>query len=101
MAFLFTSECVTAGHPDKLSDSISDAILDAYLAKDPRCRVAVETFVTNGFCLIGGEVGSAVDGLWIDAPAIARETMKRIGYGDPRAGYPADDVGVMNAIGRQ
>ncbi len=101
MAFLFTSECVTAGHPDKLSDSISDAILDAYLAKDPRARVAVETFVTNGLCIIGGEVGSAVQGLHIDAASIARETMKKIGYGDPRAGFPADDVGVMITIGGQ
>ncbi len=99
MSFLFTSESVTAGHPDKLSDSISDAILDAYLAQDPRARVAVETFVTNGLCVIGGEVGSTARG--IDVAAIARETMKDIGYGDPRAGYPADDVGVMNTIGAQ
>ena len=98
MAFLFTSECVTAGHPDKLSDSISDAVLDAYLAQDPKARVAVETFVTNGLCIVGGEVGSDAT---VNTAAIARDTMKTIGYGDPRAGFPADDVGVMITVGQQ
>lgn len=98
MAFLFTSECVTAGHPDKLCDTISDAILDAYLREDPKARVAVETFVTNGLCVIGGEVGTETR---LDVADIAREAMKTIGYGDPRAQYPAEDVGVMVTIGRQ
>lgn len=98
MSFLFTSECVSAGHPDKLADSISDAILDAFLAGDPNSRVAVETFVSNGLCLVGGEVASEAT---VNVAEIARETMRRIGYGDSRAGYPVEDVGVMVAIGQQ
>ena len=98
MSFVFTSEAVTAGHPDKLADAISDAILDAYLAKDARARVAVETFVTNGLCVIAGEVGTTHH---VEAADIARATMRSIGYDDPRAGFPADDVGILVAIGRQ
>lgn len=98
MGFLFTSEAVTAGHPDKLCDSISDAILDAYLTKDPRARVAVETFVTNGLCVIAGEVTSSAT---VDVAAVARRTMASIGYADPRAGFPAEDVGVLVSLGRQ
>jgi len=98
MGHLFTSEAVTAGHPDKLADAISDSVLDAYLAQDPGARVAVETFVTNGLCVIGGEVRSTAV---VDHAAIARAAMKRIGYGDPRAGYPADDVGVLVTVGGQ
>ena len=68
MGYLFTSEAVTAGHPDKLADTISDSILDAFLAQDAHARVAVETFVTNGLCVIGGEVRSQAV---VDYPAIA------------------------------
>jgi len=98
MSFVFTSESVTSGHPDKLADAISDSILDAYLAQDPKARVAVETFVTNGLCVIGGEVRSNAR---VELADIARDAMRTIGYGDPRAGYPADDVGVLVAVGRQ
>ncbi|MDA1193993.1 MAG: methionine adenosyltransferase [Planctomycetota bacterium] len=98
MGFLFTSEAVTGGHPDKLADTISDSILDAYLTLDPAARVAVETYVTNGLCLVGGEVRSNAV---VDVPTVAREAIRHIGYGDPRAGYPADDVAVMITLGRQ
>ena len=96
--FLFTSEAVTAGHPDKLADTISDSVLDAYLAKDPKARVAVETFVTNGLCIVGGEVRSDAR---VEIADVARDAMRRIGYGDERAGYPVEDVGVMVTVGRQ
>ena len=98
MGFLFTSEAVTGGHPDKLADTISDSILDAYLAKDPGARVAIETFVTNGLCVVGGEVRSEAI---VDLAATARAAMRLIGYDDARAGYPAEDVGVMITVGRQ
>ncbi len=98
MSFLFTSECVSCGHPDKLADAISDGVLDAYLAKDAGARVAVETFVTDQLCIVGGEVGSAEH---VDVESIARQTIRDIGYGDPRASYPVDDVKVMVTIGKQ
>ncbi len=98
MGFLFTSEAVTSGHPDKLADTISDSVLDAFLSQDPEAHVAVETYVTNGLCVVGGEVRS--DAV-VDYTAVAREAMRRIGYDDPRAGYPADDVGVMVTVGAQ
>jgi S-adenosylmethionine synthetase len=100
VAFLFTSESVTAGHPDKVADQISDAVLDAYLEQDPRARVAVETYVTNGLCLVGGEVRSE-RGAAVDAAAVARRTIRDVGYGDPTCGYPADDIAVLVALGRQ
>jgi S-adenosylmethionine synthetase len=98
MSFLFTSEAVTSGHPDKLCDAVSDAVLDAYLAKDPRARVACETYATNGLCLVGGEVRASVE---VDVAQVARDTIREIGYGDARCGYPADDVAVMVVMGRQ
>ncbi len=98
MPFVFTSESVTSGHPDKLADAISDSVLDAYLEQDPHARVAVETFVTNGLCVIGGEVRTEAR---VDIATIARRTMKAIGYGDPQAGFPADDVGVLVCVGQQ
>src|SRR5688572_8823296 len=98
MSFLFTSEAVTAGHPDKLADTISDAVLDAHLAQDPRARVAVETFVTNGLCLVGGETRSNAV---VEVAEVAREAIRAAGYGDPRCGYPADEVAVLVAMNRQ
>ena len=74
---LFTSECVTNGHPDKVADAISDAILDACLAQDPDSRVACETMVTTNFCLICGEITTKAQ---VDYAAIARETIRHIGY---------------------
>src|SRR5436190_6334341 len=100
MSFLFTSESVTGGHPDKLADQISDGVLDAYLMQDRRARVAVETYVTNGLCLVGGEV-RAKDGVQVDVAAVARDVIRDTGYGDPTCGYPADDISVLVAMGRQ
>jgi len=100
MGFLFTSESVTGGHPDKLADQISDAVLDAYLAQDRKARVAVETYVTNGLCLVGGEVRAA-NGVTVDVQTVARQVIRDAGYGDPTCGYPADDVSVLVAVGRQ
>jgi S-adenosylmethionine synthetase len=98
MSFLFTSEAVTSGHPDKLCDAVSDAVLDAYLARDAHARVACETYATNGLCLVGGEVRSSAD---VDVARVARDVIREIGYGDRRCGYPADDIAVMVVMGRQ
>jgi S-adenosylmethionine synthetase len=100
MAFLFTSESVTGGHPDKLCDQVSDAVLDAYLTLDPRARVAIETFATNGLCLVGGEV-RAKPGVHVDVTAVTRRTIRAIGYGDTACGYGADEVSVLVAVGQQ
>jgi S-adenosylmethionine synthetase len=100
MSFLFTSESVTGGHPDKVADQVSDAVLDAYLAQDPRARVAVETYVTNGLCVVGGEVRAAPS-VRVDAAAVARRVFRDVGYGDPACGFPADDVGVLVCLGQQ
>ena len=77
---LFTSECVTNGHPDKVADSISDAILDECLRQDPNSRVACETTVTTNFCLICGEITTKAV---VDFPAVAREAIRKIGYTYP------------------
>ncbi|KKQ72049.1 MAG: Methionine adenosyltransferase [Berkelbacteria bacterium GW2011_GWB1_38_5] len=77
MKKLFTSESVTEGHPDKMADQISDAILDAIIAEDPRGRVACETMLTNGICLIAGEITTKT---YVDIPKIARNVIKDIGY---------------------
>jgi len=98
MSHLFTSESVTGGHPDKLADTISDAVLDAYLARDARVRLACETYVTTGLCLVGGEVRSTAH---VDVEEVVRATLHEAGYGDPACGYPADDVAVLVALGRQ
>ena len=95
---LFTSECVTNGHPDKVADSISDAILDAVLAQDPNARVACETTVTTNFCLICGEITTTAV---VDYPAVARETIRKIGYVYPDAGFDADSVEILCRIHTQ
>ncbi len=95
---LFTSESVSKGHPDKVADQISDAILDAYLAQDPRSRVACETLVTTGQVVVAGEITSK--GI-IDAQDIVRRTIKEIGYTEAGIGFDADSCGVMVAIHRQ
>ena len=94
----FTSESVTEGHPDKLCDTVSDAILDAILAKDPRGRVAVETFVTNGLMLIAGEITTSA---YVDIPAIARQVIKDAGYTNPDFGFHYANCGVVTAIQEQ
>ncbi len=95
---LFTSESVTEGHPDKICDQISDAILDAIMAKDPMGRVAVETLVTNGLCVIAGEVTT---GCYVEIPQIARETIKEIGYTRAKYGFDYETCGVMVSIKEQ
>ncbi len=95
---LFTSECVTNGHPDKVADSISDAILDACLAQDPNSRVACETMVTTNFCLICGEITTQAQ---VDYPAVAREAIRTIGYVYPGDGFDADTVEIQCRIHTQ
>lgn len=96
--FLFTSESVTEGHPDKLCDQVSDAVLDAYLTKDPHARVACEAAAATGMLLVMGEVTADCA---VDVPAVARDTLRRIGYGDPRFGFDAESVAVLTALNRQ
>ena len=95
---LFTSECVTCGHPDKVADSISDAILDACLAQDPGSRVACETMVTTDFCLICGEITTKAV---VDYAAVAREAIRHIGYVYPGDGFDADTVEIQCRIHTQ
>ena len=93
-----TSESVTEGHPDKLCDQVSDAILDAMLAQDPQARVACETSVTTGLVLVCGEITTTA---MVDVPSIVRETLRRVGYTDPTAGFDADACAVVVALGKQ
>ena len=95
---LFTSECVTNGHPDKVADSISDAILDACLAQDPKSRVACETMVTTDFCLICGEITTEAK---VDYDAVAREAIRQIGYIYPGDGFDADTVEIQCRVHTQ
>ena len=95
---LFTSECVTNGHPDKVADSISDAILDACLAQDPNSRVACETMVTTDLCLICGEITTKAV---VDYPAVARQAIRKIGYVYPGDGFDADTVEIQCHIHTQ
>ncbi len=94
----FTSESVTEGHPDKMADQISDSILDAILAQDPAARVACETMVTTGLCIVAGEITTSA---YVDIPSIARETICDIGYDRESFGYDGHTCGVMVAIDEQ
>lgn len=96
--YLFTSESVAEGHPDKMCDQVSDAILDAVLAQDPQARVACETFATNGLVLIAGEITTTAR---VDYAKIARETIRRIGYDKPEYGFDADHCGVLVSMHEQ
>jgi S-adenosylmethionine synthetase len=96
--YLFTSESVTEGHPDKICDTISDSLLDAYLAQDPRSRVAVETMVKTGFVVCGGEVTSKAV---IEIAKVARKAIAEIGYTDSSMGFDADTCGVLAAVEQQ
>ncbi|WP_108307525.1 methionine adenosyltransferase [Metalysinibacillus jejuensis] len=95
---LFTSESVTEGHPDKICDQISDAILDAILAKDPMARVACETTVTTGLVLVAGEITTST---YVDIQGVVRETVKEIGYTRGKYGFDAENLAVLTAIGEQ
>ncbi|MFS8524652.1 MAG: S-adenosylmethionine synthetase N-terminal domain-containing protein, partial [Limnochordales bacterium] len=96
--YLFTSESVTEGHPDKVCDQISDAILDAILEKDPAARVACETVVTTGLVVVVGEISSTAH---VDIPKIVRQTIRDIGYDRAKYGFDADTCGVMVALDEQ
>ncbi|OGU39117.1 MAG: methionine adenosyltransferase [Ignavibacteria bacterium RIFOXYB2_FULL_35_12] len=98
MSFLFTSESVSEGHPDKICDAISDSVLDAILEKDPKARVACETFVTTGLVLVGGEITTKA---YIEVPEVVRETVRRIGYTSADYKFDADSCSVLNAIHSQ
>ncbi len=97
-SWTFTSESVTEGHPDKMADQISDAVLDALLAEDPQSRVACETFVTTGLAIVGGEI--TTNG-YVDIPGIVRSTIKSIGYDRESYGYDGTTCGVMIALDEQ
>lgn len=96
--FLFTSESVTAGHPDKVSDSVSDAILDAIIAQDPKARVACETFCTTGVITVMGEITTTAK---VDIPKIVRKTVCNIGYDSPSQGFDGNTCAVMTSIDEQ
>ncbi len=96
--FLFTSESVTEGHPDKIADHISDAILDAILAQDPTARVACETLVTTGLAVVAGEITTTAK---VNYKQIIRETIEEIGYNDAEFGYDSNTCSVIDAIGTQ
>jgi len=97
-SMLFTSESVTEGHPDKVADQISDAVLDAILAKDPKGRVACETLVTTGLALVAGEITTDC---YVDIAKIVRETIRSIGYDDPHYGFDWETCSVLVAIDEQ
>ncbi|OGC13405.1 methionine adenosyltransferase [candidate division WOR-1 bacterium RIFOXYC2_FULL_37_10] len=97
-SYLFTSESVTEGHPDKVCDQISDSILDAIMEKDPVGRVAVEALVTNGLCVVAGEVTT---GCYVDIPQIVRNTIKDIGYTRAKYGFDYETCGVLVSLKEQ
>ncbi len=96
--YLFTSESVTEGHPDKVADAISDSILDSIMAQDKRCRVACETMVTTGLAFIAGEITTDC---YVDMPQIVRETIRDIGYSSSRMGFDYQTCSVITSIDRQ
>ena len=93
--YLFTSESVTEGHPDKIADQISDAVLDAVLEQDPYGRVACEVLVTTGICVVAGEITTTC---YVDVPKVARRTIQEVGYTDATFGFDCQTCGVLNAI---
>jgi S-adenosylmethionine synthetase len=95
---LFTSESVTEGHPDKIADQVSDAVLDAIMAKDPLGRVACETLVTTGMAIVAGEITTTS---YVDIPKLVRDTIRNIGYDRAKYGFDADNCAVLTAIDEQ
>ncbi len=96
--FLFTSESVSEGHPDKISDQLSDTVLDALLEQDPTSRVACETMVKTGMVILAGEISTNA---WVDTEALVRNVVREIGYDDPAIGFDWQSCAVLNAIGKQ
>src|ERR1700731_3949638 len=93
--YLFPSESVTEGHPDKIADQISDGVLDAVLSEDPYGRVACETLVNTGLVVVAGEITTSS---YVDIPAIVRETVRAIGYDDASYGFDCDTCAVISTI---
>src|SRR5262245_46553059 len=96
--YQFTSESVTEGHPDKICDQISDAILDGILSQDPGARVACETMVKTGMAIVAGEITTSA---WVDMPVVVRNTIKEIGYTDSSMGFDYETCAVLTAIEKQ
>ena len=96
--FTFTSESVTEGHPDKMADQISDAVLDAILAEDPVARVACETMVTTGLAIVAGEITTEA---YVEIPKIVRETINGIGFDNGNVGFDGNTCGVLTSIDGQ
>src|SRR4026209_1973402 len=96
--FLFTSESVTEGHPDKIADQISDAVLDAIIAQDPTGRVACESLLTTGLVVVAGEITTSC---YVDIPRVARETIREVGYTRAKFGFDFETCGVITAIDEQ
>src|SRR5437016_11765944 len=96
--YLFTSESVTEGHPDKMADQISDGVLDAVMRDDPNGRVACETLVNTGLVVVSGEISTTT---YVDVPKIVRETVDRIGYNDAAYGFDCNTCAVITAIDEQ
>jgi len=96
--FLFTSESVTEGHPDKMADQISDAILDAIIVDDPKCRTAIETLLKTGIIVVAGEVTTST---YVEIPDIVRKVVKNIGYTRAKYGFDFETCGVITSIGKQ
>src|SRR5579872_7429911 len=95
---LFTSESVSEGHPDKIADQISDAVLDAIIAQDKNARVACETLVKTGMVFVGGEITTSS---WVDIEQLARKVIADIGYNSSEVGFDAHSCAVITAIGKQ
>src|SRR5258705_7749673 len=95
MRHIFTSESVREGHPDKMADQISDAVLDAVMKDDPTGRVACEVLVTTGICVVAGEITTTT---YVDVPRLAREVIAEIGFTDARKGFDPQTCGVLNTI---
>ena len=98
MSYLFTSESVSEGHPDKVCDAISDGVLDEIFKQDPNARVACETFVTTGLVVVGGEVTTKA---YVDVENVVRRTIRNIGYTKAEYKFDSDSCGVLNAIHSQ
>ena len=95
---VFTSESVSEGHPDKVADQISDAVLDALIARDKHCRVACETLVKTGVAIVAGEITTSA---WVDLEDLVRKVITGIGYDSSRVGFDGETCGVLNMIGKQ
>src|SRR6266853_3106116 len=98
MKHIFTSESVTEGHPDKMADQISDAVLDAVLKDDPTGRVACEVLITTGICVVSGEITTTT---YVDVPRLARSVIADIGYDDATYGFDSKTCGIINSIQSQ